>query len=823
MVIRQSFNEGWKVAPKQYLFAAIVAPAPQADMVLPHDAMGDLPRDPCSPNGSHSGYYPSAHVVYEKSIDVPLEWAQRAVLLEFEGVYRDAMVYLNGNLVGQHPSGYSRFTATLDPYLKHGEVNRIRVEARAHQDSRWYTGVGIYRNVWLVVSEPVHIPLDGVVITTPEIDESVATLAVAVTVRNDTRGTRVVRARTRVVAPDGSAVAERTAPVTVLPGDSAVVRLRHWIREPRIWDIESPSLYRLETTLTDPDGTVVDTDETSFGIRTIQVDPIRGFRLNGRTVKLRGGCVHHDNGPLGAAAIDRAEQRRAELLKAAGFNAVRSAHNGISRAFLDACDRIGLLVMDELTDVWTTGKSSYDTSLTFQDWWERDLEALVASGRNHPSLIMYSIGNEILEIGRPSAAVWGRRLAEKVRALDPTRPVTNAVNGLVSVIDAVVTAHDDSVPFDFNAVLSADSTSAVGSSERVTRLTEEAHAQVDVAGINYAEARYDLDAELFPDRIIVGTETFPGRLDRLWTLVEKHPQVIGDFAWTAWDHLGEVGTGRAYYEGDPLPPTGMASPYPWLTSQAGTIDINGVRRPISYWREVVWGLRTEPYIAVHRPQGHGRTLVRSRWAWDDVLSSWAWDVPLGSPVIIDVYADADEVELVLNGESLGITPVGVTAGDSSRAFIARFEARYAPGELVAVARRGGEEIARSSLHSLRGVPSLRARAEKERITATSSDLAYVHLELRDVAGTLSVEGSERVQVAVDGPGVLAGLSSAKPDDEEGFGSDVHQTFEGRLLAIIRPTGVGKIRVRAVSEAAGSVEVTVDAEAPHVDGSSEGMR
>ncbi|MQY30949.1 glycoside hydrolase family 2 TIM barrel-domain containing protein [Nocardia aurantia] len=816
MVNRQSFNDGWRVAAEQHLFAAVAAPAPQVEVVLPHDAMRDLARDPHSSNGSNSGYYPSAHVVYEKSLIVPRSWAQRTVALEFEGVYRDAMVYLNGNLVAQRPNGYSPFLAPLDPYLEYGSVNHLRVESRAHQDSRWYTGVGIYRNVWLLVSDPVHIPIDGVSITTPEVDETVAAVAVAVTVRNETRTTESVRIRSMLYAPDGSMAARQSAPLTVLAGDTGVVRLRHWLREPEIWDIDNPSRYSLELTVTDADGGLRDTDESWFGIRTVQVDPGRGLRLNGRSVKLRGGCVHHDNGPLGAAAVDRAEHRKAELIKAAGFNAVRSAHNGMSRAFLDACDRIGLLVINELTDVWTSGKSSYDLSLTFADWWERDLTALVLSSRNHPSVIMYSIGNEILEIGRPGAAIWGRRLAEKVRVLDATRPVTNAVNGLVAVLDSVVTARDQRVAFDFNTALSADGSRAIGASPEVTRLTEEAHAQVDVAGINYAESRYDLDAELFPDRIVLGTESFPGRLDRIWPLVLKHPQVLGDFAWTAWDHLGEAGTGRAYYDDDPLRPVGLASPYPWLVSHAGTIDITGVRRPISYWREIVWGLRDEPYLAVHRPQGHGRTLRRSSWAWDDVLASWAWDIPPGSPVIVDVYADADDVELLLDGESLGVATVNRTAGETVPAFAARFEVFYGPGELVAVARRGGAEFARSSLRSPCGVPELHAHAERTRIIASPADLAYVHLELRDDAGTLCVDRSDRVRVSIDGPGVLAGFAGAKPDETAGFGGDAHDTFEGRLLAIVRPTGPGDIRVRATGTTSGTVVVTVTAVSPGAD-------
>ncbi|MGF6823866.1 beta-galactosidase [Microbacterium sp. ZKA21] len=814
-MIRQPFNRGWTVAPAQHLFAAVVAPAPRKDIVLPHDAMRDLPRDPASANGSHSGYYPGAHVVHEKEFTAPLEWRERSVILEFEGVYRDAVVYLNGNLVAQRPSGYSPFAAVLDPYLRFGEDNTLRVEARAQQDSRWYTGVGIYRNVHLAVGNTVHIPLDGVVITTPSIDDTLATVDAAINVRNESRTTRSVRVRARVSNADGVIVVERSVPATVLPGETALVRVRQWIAEPRLWDLDDPALYRMETALLGEGDTVLDEDATAFGIRAIDVDPVRGLRLNGRSIELRGGCVHHDNGPLGSAAIDRAEHRKAERIKAAGFNAVRSAHNGISRAFLDACDRIGLLVMDELSDVWMTGKSSYDSSLTFGDWWERDLEALVVAGRNHPSVFMYSIGNEILEIGRPGAAVIGRKLAEKVRELDPTRLTTNAVNGLVSVIDSAVTARDHSVPFDFNALLSADGSSAVNSSEAVTRLTEEAHAQVDVAGINYGETRYDSDAELFPERIIVGTETFPGRLDRLWALVKKHPHVIGDFAWTAWDHVGEAGTGRAHYDDDPLPPTGMSSPYPWMLSQAGTIDINGVRRPISFWREVVWGLRVEPFIAVHRPQRHGRTLTKSRWSWDDVLSSWAWEVPDASPVTVDVYSDADEIELLLDGASLGRAPVS-KPDEGVRGFIARFETEYRRGELVAVAFRAGEEAGRSAIRSLDGLPMLRAHAEREEIAADPSDLAYVHFDLRDDAGTLAVDGSESVRVEVEGPAELVALSSAKPDDVEPFGSDTHRTFQGRLLAIVRPMAAGEIRVRAVSETAGAVEVTIRASAMEPD-------
>ena len=798
-MLRTSFNDGWAVAPKQSLFAAALMPATPVAVTLPHDAQRDLARSVSSPNGSHNGYFPSAQVVYEKSFDAPTEWVDQTVVIAFDGIYRDAVVYLNGDFVAQQPSGYSPFTIDLSSRLRPGASNTLRVEARTHQDCRWYSGVGIYRSVWLAVGAPVHIPMDGVTVTSAHVEPDLAVVSAAVEVRNRGRRQCTVRLRSRVVDAAGETVSDKSVPVTVLPDEPALVRVPHYLREPSLWDVDSPYLYSVESTVVDDVGHETDVDLTRFGVRSIQVDPMRGLRVNGRSVKLRGGCIHHDNGPLGAVALPAAERRKVELLKAAGFTAIRSAHNPASRALLDACDEIGMFVIDELSDVWTVGKSTYDTSLSFPEWWERDVEALVRNDRNRPSVIMYSLGNEILEVGRPGGAVWGRRIAEKVRALDPTRPLMNSVNALVSMIDSRVTGNDETVAVDFNSILSADGSAGIGASETATRRTEEAHAQVDVAGINYSEARYDLDARIFPDRVIVGSETFPGRLDRLWALVKKHPQVIGDFAWTAWDHLGEAGTGRAVYVDDPVQPVGMASPFPWLLSQAGTIDINGRRRPISYWRETVWGLRDEPYIAVHRPQGHGRPLTVGRWAWDDVLSSWAWDVEAGSPVTVDVYADADEVELQLDGNTLGVAPVGVDLAGGARGFIARFETDYRPGNLVAISRRDGAEVGRTRLQSLEGPISLAAEAERNHIAASPDDLAFVHLTLTDAAGTLAVDAMADVTVAVTGPGELIALSSAKPDDEQPFNETSHMTYEGRLLAIIRPTGHGRIRVAAASE------------------------
>lgn len=797
-MIRTPFNNDWTVGPKGSIFDAFTGGAAKAAVTLPHDGLRDLPRSANSPNGSHTGYHPSAHLEYSKTFDVPAEWRDKSVVLDIEGAYRDAVVYVNGDFAAQRPNGYAGFAIALDPFLRFGEPNTISVEVRTHEDSRWYTGAGLYRDVWLVATAPVHIPLDGVRITTPVIDPDLASVVTTVEVVNETRHTRTVRVETEIRSDSGDVLSVQTAPLTVLPGTAGRVHLRHYLAEPVLWDVDDPRLHVARTRIHE-EGAVLDEDESVFGIRSVTVDPVHGLRINGRSVKLRGGCIHHDNGPLGSAAHPRAEERRVEMLKAAGYNAIRSSHNSISRAFLDACDRHGLLVWDETSDVWTKTKTAFDYSLDFPEWWERDVESMVAKDFNHPSVIMYSIGNEIFETGSPIGSTWGRALAEKVRSLDSTRLVTNAINGMVSAID-VLAAHaasgnGDTSSTNVNAFMASmeDMGNTLGASDLVSERIEEAQSQLDVSGVNYAEARYAIDAERYPNRIVVGSETYPRALDRIWPLVEQHPTVIGDFAWTAWDYIGEAGLGRAIYADDPDAPQGPSSPFPWLLAQSGTIDILGNRRPISFWRETVWGLRSEPYIAVHRAENHGREVFIGGWSWDDVVSSWSWDVPAGSPVVVDVYSDAEEVVLRRDGVTVGRAQVG-----AHKAFIARFETEYQPGELTAVAIRDGQEVGVSSLRTREDDIRLALAADREDLRADGSDLAYIAIELADRRGTVATDAAAVVSVEIEGPGVLAGFANAQPDSTEEFSAVTRTTYDGRALAIIRPIGPGTITVRATA-------------------------
>ncbi|MBW9109099.1 glycoside hydrolase family 2 TIM barrel-domain containing protein [Microbacterium ureisolvens] len=808
-MIRQPFLDGWTVGPKLGAFEAPTPESAPRSVRLPHDAVRDLPRSADSDQGVHTGYVPGGVFEYAKTFDVPDDWREKTVRLEFEGVYRDAVVFLGGDAVTHEPNGYNAFEAVLDPYLRYGEPNRVTVEARAHRDSRWYSGAGIYRPVHLVVADPVHIPLDGTRVTTPDIDEDRAVVELATTVRNASRHTRTLRLTWTLHSPDGSDVASGTAPVTVLPGTDAVARVRLAVDDPSLWSTDAPVLYEARTALATEAGDVIDTDAAAFGIRRLQVDAARGLRINGATVKLRGACVHHDSGPLGAATFAAAEDRRVRLLKAAGFNALRSAHNPMSRAMLDACDRHGVLVMDELTDTWTRSKVAFDAAPSFPERWRHDIAALVAKDVNRPSVIMYSIGNEILELATPAGSAWSRRLAEEVRAHDDSRFVTNGINGIIANLGRFREAGGDeaseSAAADPNTMMATmgDMMARANASELVTASTEESASVLDVVGFNYAESRYELDREHFPNRVIVGSETFPSRIEQMWELVERLDHVIGDFTWTGWDYLGEAGIGRVDYPDEPgYTPTGTAGPYPHLLAGCGDIDITGFRRPVSYYREIVFGLRTDPYLAVHPPRHHGRLTATTPWGWDDTVSSWTWDAAHGAPVTVDVYAPGDEVELQLNGVSLGVAAVG-----AEKTFRACFETRYRPGELVAIARTGGSEIGRCTLRTA-GEVGLAASVEESEVPVDG--LGFVAISLADADGVVAVDADRLVTVTVAGDAELVALGTGRIRTEESFSGPSVTTHDGRALAIVRPTGPGVATVTVTADglAAASVSLTV---------------
>ena len=802
---RQPFNDTWRFGPFTPVHAAIVFDGPDQDLVtLPHDAMLTMGRAAEQSGGAASGYFRGGTWSYEKSFHVPDDWATKRIAFEFEGVYRDAMVYLNGALAGQWAYGYTGFHVRADAHLKYGQTNTIRVDARAQDDSRWYSGGGIYRPVHLLIGGLVHIAPHGIRVTTPDVDDDLATVVVVTEVVNSDIHTRTVQVELAIRDADANIVIEERSRLTLHASEAATVRQRVYVRNPSLWDLDTPHLYQATVRLVDDDGDV-DEAATTFGVRTVTADPHRGLRINGRTVKLRGCGVHSDNGILGAADFADASERRLRKLKAAGFNAIRSAHNPLSVSMLEACDRLGMLVMDEAFDAWTYAKSDDDYSRRFQDWWERDLDAMVAKDINHPSVILYSLGNEIIEAGTVEGARLGRQLAERVRAQDPTRLVTHALQGMYVARDEIAAMTDiqsNAEPEGLNEYLArlADLVDTLMASDVVGDRLVEPASVLDVVGLNYGESRYVIDKDSFPNRVVVGTETFPTKIADLWQLVTENAHVIGDFTWLGWDFLGESGTGRPIYPEDEQV---HRAPYPWLTIDCGDLDITGHRLPISYYRELVFGLTDTPYLVAAPPREDGFVVDAKAWTWTDTTASWTWDTPVGTPVHVEAYATGTDVEFRLNGDSVATVAVG-----DRRRFVAEAQVPYQPGTLEAVSYRDGRELGRVALHTAAEPARLQVEVDRTELAAGPQRLAHLELSITDEAGVVNTSVDRLISIEVDGPAVLQGLGTGAPATEADFRANSCTTYKGRALAVLRATGdPGQVKVRACAE--GLPDVTVE--------------
>ena len=717
---------------------------------LPHDWSIELPRRAEAPSGAQGGFAQDGVGWYRKRFTLPAERRDQRVYVEFEGVYHDAELWLNGRALGVHPYGYTTFLLDLTPYLdRDGEnVLAVRVDNSSYPHTRWYSGSGIYRHVWLLTAGPVHVAHWGVSVTTPEVTDAMATVAVQTTVVNHADADRALTLRSRVLDPDGNPVADAAAELTVPANASRDARQTLAVANPRRWSPDTPHLYRLETTVY-AGAECLDCTTTTFGIRTLAFTPEHGFLLNGQELKMRGGCVHHDCGPLGSAAIDRAEERKVERLKASGYNAIRTSHNPPSPAFLDACDRLGMLVMDEAFDVWRAEKVPYDYHRHFEKWWQDDLESMLFRDRNHPSIVIWSIGNELIERLWPEGAQIARMLADHVRAVDATRPVTA---GICDTWDKHTTWHDADTLF----------------------------AALDLRGYNYRVEIYQEDHERFPASVMVATETSPTRQYEYWKAVEQFPYLIGDFVWTALDYLGEAGIGYEYLEGEP---TAFVSNWPWTVANCGDLDICGEKRPQSYYRDVLWKCRETPYIGVHAPVPEGRKLLLSNWGWEDLQASWTWPGCEGRELQVTVYFDCDEVELLLNGKSLGVTPVPPEAK-----YIATFTVPYAPGVLKAIARKAGTPVAESVLQTT-GMPCrLCLTPDRPTIRADRNDLSYVTVEVCDKDGRLVPVADPLLYATISGPGKIAAMANADPRNTDLYTDSTHRAWRGRGLVIVQPTG-----------------------------------
>jgi beta-galactosidase len=723
-----------------------------------------------SPSGHFTGFTLGGNGWYRKRFVVNETGKQVAV--RFDGVYRNPEVWLNGQRVGEHPNGYTSFEFDLTPYLNSpGQENVLAVRVRNEgRSTRWYSGSGIYRHVWLTVRESVHVPTWGVFVTTPEVSKERAVVKASVEVRNAGDAATEAIIRTRVRDAAGHEVGSAESSVTLPADETHTTECTVDLPSPELWSPDSPSLYTADVEVI-VDEAAVDVASTPFGVRTIEVDAAHGFRLNGEPMELKGGCLHHDNGPLGAAAIDRAEERRVELLKENGFNAVRSSHNPPSPALLEACDRLGLLVIIDAFDQWNESKENnqQDYHQYFKEWHTRDVADMVRRDRNHPSVIMWAIGNEIPEQFRAEATA--KTLREEVLAHDPTRPITAAIST------------------DWGNVM-----------RNWDRLSDPAFSHLDVGGYNYLPDRYESDHARHPERVMMGTESFPKDAFDYWSLVEEHPYVIGAVVWTAMDYLGEAGIGHSVLSNEP---NSFFMSWPYFNAWCGDLDLCGFKKPQSYYRDVVWR-RSPIEMTVHAPIPPGLTETISWWGWPNEVQSWNWTGQEGKPLQVSVFSRGDEVRLELNGKVVGEKPVSVETK-----LIARFDVPYAPGELRAVALKEGQEIGSTSLKTSGAAKSLRLTADRTVIRADRNDLAYVTVEVVDGDGQRVPNAEVSVRFRVSGAGELAGHAPRSPNRPASFRAPERETCEGRCLAILQPVGgPGEIVLRADADGLEPAVVTI---------------
>ena len=776
-----NFDRGWRF----YLGDVAKGQAPELDdsqwriLNLPHDWSIEGEFDEKNPAGFGGGALPGGIGWYRKTFSIPDNAKAKKVLVDFDGVYRNSEVWLNGHYLGKRPYGYSSFQYDLTPYLNYGSqknVMAVKVDNSQQPNSRWYSGSGIYRNVWLTVTDKVFVDHWGTYLTTPEVSEQTARINLKTRLRNTTESDAPITVTTIVSDARGREVARASAENVIAKGSQSEIVQELTVKSPVLWSIDNPYLYKAVSRV-QRNGRIVDTYETPFGIRYFAFDREKGFFLNGKRVKINGVCDHHDLGSLGAAVNTRALERQLEMLKAMGVNGIRTSHNPPAPELLELADRMGFIVMDEAFDMWKKEKTKFDYHLDWDEWHKRDLEDMILRDRNHPSIFIWSIGNEISEQwgGNPAAGIIGKELSGIVRSLDKTRPITSACN-FVDQKNTLIAKGD-----------------------------------LDIVGTNYSHDRIPQFPKLFPGRTFIGTETvsalasrgsydmpsdvirrWPHKWDEdfkdgnpdfsvsaydnasapwgstqeeTWKVVKKNDFFAGQFIWTGWDYIGE--------------PT----PYPWpaRSSYFGIIDLAGFPKDVYYMYQSEWTNKPVLHIFPH-------------WNWKqgDTVDVWA-------------YFNSDEVELFLNGKSLGTRR---KTGDDLHVF---WRIPYQPGTLKAVSRKNGKIVLTEEVRTAEQPAKIILVPDRRTIKADGSDLSFVTVKIVDKHGTVVPQADNLVDFQLSGEGLLAGVDNGSQISHESFKANHRKAFHGLCLAVIQSKGkVGRIVLKA--NAAGLTPALVEIEA-----------
>ena len=700
---RQLFDNGWQFTHD----------GKTINVDLPHDwAIAYAPDPATGTSGTDGGWYPGGKGEYRKMFATPKD---EVVKLHFEGVYQKAEVFINGQKAGQHAYGYTPFTVDVTPYLyRDKRLNEVLVKVDNSElpNCRWYTGSGIYRHVWLVSKGKQYIDEESLCVTTPDI--------------------HTVNIKAEVVMNDGSR--------------KPISKTLH-VENPHLWSPDDPYLYH---TTIEAEGDVL---PVTYGIRTIEYSAEKGFMLNGKPLLINGACVHHDDGVLGAMAFDAAEIRKVHQMKDAGFNLIRTSHNPTTRAFLDACDSIGMLVIGEAFDGWRTAKKTYDYSTLIDSCYQEDIRAMVVRDRNHPSIICWSIGNEVIERKDIRVVHTAKLLKQAILKHDATRPVTEALCAWDSDWE-IFDPHFD---------------------------------VLDIGGYNYVIHKHASDHQRNPKRVMWQTESYPRDAFKNWKLVHDYPYVIGDIVWTGLDYLGESGIGRNYYDGETPGEHWRDGGVPeWHGAYCGDVDITGWRKPISHYRKMLWTNTKNLYMAVREPNGYRGKINMTSWSVWPTWESWNWNGSRdpkgatvhsweGKPIEVEIYTKAPEVTLYLNGKQIGKKNV-----DLSTEFKAVFSVPYEAGTLRAVA--GGKSVTLTTA----GEPArLRLTAEKPALTADGQDLAYITIEVVDSEGRVCPDAAIPCEAIVKGQGQLMAFATADLQDREPKTSPRATTWKGRALLVVR--------------------------------------
>ena len=780
------FNQGW------YCKCLTRDEGPAYPVTLPHDAMHAEPRTNESAGEGNIGWFIGGDYEYTRKFIAPLDYAEKQIFLEFESVYRNAEVFLNDEKIAFRPYGYTNFYVDLSQKLRYGEENELRVIARGADlpNSRWYPGTGIYRPVWLWLGEEKHIPINGVRITTRDYQ----TGEVGVTVKTSHPG------EVKVDILDGDAV------VASAVGDSKNGQSAFVLKIPdvKLWNVDAPNLYICRAAFGE------DVVEETFGVRTLAWGPEKGFTINGERVILRGACIHHDNGLLGACAFPEAETRRVRLMKENGYNALRSSHNPCSKALLLACDRIGMLMMDEYVDHWYIHKTKYDYVEFFPDWWKQDLADMVDKDYNHPCVILYSTGNEVAETAQPKGIALTQAMTDHLHAQDGTRPVTCGINiffnflssiglGVYSDAKAEKAATNAEKPkkdpkkkavgsafYNMLAVKVGDSFMKFGATlPPCDWKTKGAYAAMDIAGYNYGLWRYKHDLKKYPERLILGSETFCKDAYAFWEIAKSNPRIVGDFVWAGMDYLGETGDGCAEYSDYKFDD----APCRRMTGGNGRVDLLGKRRAEACFTMVAFEQETGPFIAVE-PVYQTEKLAITGWQLTKALESWSWRGCNGMPCRVEVYARGAQVELLINGKSVGRKSL------KNKCRVV-FQTAYADGEITAVSYDGsGKEIGRYTL-STAGEDTV-LKVQPEETAVKPNGLSFIDLRYTDKAGVWKPMEKHTLKVEVEN-GTLAGLGSANAYAEGNYAGDTTKTYYGEAMAIVRATDSGPVRVTVYDE------------------------